>query len=181
MARGALQRRQFIFDGDDSVASNKLMLKEMLAKVNLALEQLEGDKSDGIYGQDRPEGTKFIAVRTLKNGGVLLEMDSEEGADWLRDEETIKEYEKQLPGAVRVKARSYQVVIQFIPAQLKDRLETMLTDIEVENDWPEGTITKVRWMCNPANWKQTQMKAHAVLSVPSRGITNSIMMKGIII
>ena len=57
----------------------------------------------------------------------------------------------------------------------------MMTDIEEENGWPEDTITKARWMCNHTNWKQTQMKAHAVLSVPSRGISNSIMMKGIII
>jgi len=179
MARSELQRRQFILDGDESLASNELTPKEMLAKANLALEQLKHDNETN--GIEHPEGAKFIAVRALKNGGVLLEMDSEEGADWLRDEDITKEYEKQFPGVVKVKGKTYQVVVQFISTRLKDRLETMTTDIEEENDWPEDTIIKARWMRNPTNWKQTQSKAHAVLSVPSRGIANSIMMKGILI
>jgi hypothetical protein len=51
MARGTLQRWQFILDGNDGLVSDKLTPKEMLVKVNLALEQLEGDNGDEIHSR----------------------------------------------------------------------------------------------------------------------------------
>jgi len=181
LARNELQQRQIILDGDDGMVNGKLTPKEMITKANLAIEQISTEEGEDIYVGGKPQGAQFVAARTLKNGGVLLEMESEEGADWLKDDDIKAKFEKSFPGMVKVKGRNYQVVVQFISTRLKDKLETMLTEIEDENRFPEDTILKARWMRNPSNWSQTQLKAHAVISVPSRGIANMIMMKGLLI
>jgi len=181
LMRDELQQRQFILDGDEGLANEKLTPKEMIVKANLAIDQVAAEEEDSIYADGKPQGTRFVAARPLKNGGILLEMETEEGVEWLREESIKERFESSFPGLVKVKERTYQVVVQFISTRLKEKLEKMLTEIEDENSFPEDTILKARWMRNPTNWSQTQLKAHAVVSVPSKGIANMILRKGLII
>jgi hypothetical protein len=72
-------------DGDNATKEQtaKLTLKELILKANLALKKLDTDMADALQedNNERPDGTKFIAARILKNGSILFEMDSENGAD----------------------------------------------------------------------------------------------------
>jgi len=100
---------------------------------------------------ERPNGTKFVAARILKNGGILFEMDSKDGANWLKQTEVMKGFENCLPGVVTVKGNNYQVVVQFLSTSLKNRLEELCTVIENENSLSKGSIVSAKWLRNPTN------------------------------
>jgi len=145
--RGELQRKQIILNGDDTTKeqASKLSPKELILKANLAINKLETDIEDFLSEEDneKPPGTKFVAARILKNGGVLLEMESEDGAQWLKQAEVTKAFENCFPGVVKIKGNNYQVVVQFLPISLKNRLENLHTEIEKENNLPKGSIASM--------------------------------------
>jgi hypothetical protein len=184
-ARTQLQQKQIILDGDDAMKekAGKLTPKELILKANLALEKLDTDMADVLQedNNERPEDAKFVAARILKNGGILFEMESENGAEWLKNAEITKNFEKCFPGNVSVKGKTYQVVVQFLPVRLKNRLEELITGIEKENNLSAGSITSARWLRNPDNWGASQTKAHAILSVKYRTKANNIISNGVLI
>jgi len=183
--RGQLQRKQIIMDGDDASKeqTTKLTPKELVLKANLALEKLDADMADTLQenNNERPDGTKFVAARILKNGGILFEMESEIGAQWLKQDEITRGFEKCFPGVVKIKGNNYQVVVQFLPIRLKNRLEELYAVIENENSLPKGTVVSAKWLRNPANWSANQTKAHAVFSIKSRNEANDIISRGLLI
>jgi len=183
--RGEIQRKQIILDGDDATKEQtaKLTPKELVLKANLALDKLESDLADTSTEDtnEKPTGTKFLAARLLKNGGVLFEMDSEDGANWLKQDEVTKAFENCFPRTVKIKGNNYQVVVQFLPIRLKNRLEDLLTEIEKENNLIKGSIVSAKWLRNPANWNPTQTKVHAVLAIKHRNEANNIISKGMLI
>ena len=138
---------------------------------------------DTLYDDqnEKPEGTKFIVARLLKNGGVLFAMDSEEGANWLKQDEISRAFEGCFPRAVTVKGNNYQVVVQFLSVTLKYRLEDLYAAIEEENDLLKGAIVSVKWLRNPDNWGSNQTKAHAVFSIKYRQEANRIIKHGLLI
>ena len=183
--RGQLQRRQIILDGDDATKTQtaKLTPKELVMKANLALEKLDKDMAETLSddNNERPPEAKFVAARLLKNGGVLFEMESENGADWLKQTDITKAFEKCFPGVVTIKGNNYQVVVQFLPISLKNHLETHCAAIENENGLTKGSIVNAKWMRNPANWGTNQTKAHAIFSIKSRNDANDIINQGMLI
>jgi len=183
--RGQLQRRQIILDGDDAMKdqTSQLTPKVLIVKANLALDKLEKDIEATLQedNNERPEDTKFVAARILKNGGVLFEMSNENAAEWLKQKEILKAFESCFPGAVLIKGRTYQVVVQFLPVRLKNRLEELYTEIEKENELPKDSIASLKWLRNPDNWGANQTKAHAILTLNSRCVANDIIMGGILV
>ncbi|KAF8806347.1 hypothetical protein BYT27DRAFT_7295499, partial [Phlegmacium glaucopus] len=117
---------------------------------------------------DRSEGgaegdPKVVAAKVLENGGVVLEMDSEESAAWLRVEPAQKAFENHCGGSARIKEPVYQLVVDFVPVMLRDTLAELPTKMEVDNGLPTGAIVKARWIRAPKNWKDGQRFAHAIL------------------
>ena len=183
--RGQLQRRQIILDGDDATKeqTGQLTPKVLIAKANLALDKLEKDLEEALQEDDneRPEDTKFVAARILKNGGVLFEMSNETAAEWLKQKKISKAFESCFPGVVSVKGRTYQVVVQFLPVRLKNRLEDLCTELEEENELPKDSIASMKWLRNLDNWGVNQSKAHAILTLNSRCTANNIIMSGVLV
>ena len=75
-------------------------------------------------------------------------MSSKTAAEWLKQKEISKVFESCFPGKVSVKGRTYQVVVQFLPVRLKNRLEELNTEIEEENKLPKDTIASIKWLRN---------------------------------
>jgi hypothetical protein len=184
-ARGQLQRRQFILDGNDATKekTSKLTPREIITKANLAIDKLEKDMAVTLAedNNERPENTKFVAARILQNEGVLLEMLDENGAGWLKQKDISKAFERCFPGMVSIKGKTYQVVVQFLSTGLRSRLEGMTTAIESENDMLPGTIVNAKWLRKPDNWGPNQAKAHAMLTINTLFAANDMIKKGILI
>jgi len=130
---------------------------------------------------ERPNDTKFVAARILKNRGILFELESENGAQWLKQPEITKAFESCFPGVVSVKGNNFQVVIQSLPVQLKNHLEDLFTAIENEKELHKGSIANGRWLRNPNNWGANQTKAHAVFSFRYGADANNVINGGLLI
>jgi hypothetical protein len=183
--RGQLQRKQIILDSDDTTREQirKLTPKEILSKANLGLEKLSKNMVDDLQedANEKPDDAKFVAARILKNGGVLLEMATENGAEWLKQKKISKGFERCFPGTVTIKGKTYQVVVQFLPTRLRHCLEEITAHIEEENEMSRGSIVSAKWLRNPDNWGTNQTKAHAVLTMNSRHEANDLIKHGILI
>ena len=151
--KGQLQRRQIILDGNDATKEQmgQLTLKVLIVKENLALDKLEKDLEEALQEDDneRPEDTKFVVAQILKNGGILFKMSNETAAEWLKQKKISKAFKSCFLGVVSVKGRTYQVVMQFLPVRLKNRLEDLCTELEEENKLPKDSITSMKWLRNP--------------------------------
>lgn len=181
--REAIQRRKIILDGvkDTQNAIEGLNPKQLVEKGNMAIRLIA--EEIGWDDEDRPppEDAKFISAQSLKNGGVLLEMDSEEAADWVREKNIRRKFEAKMGGTAIVKARQYQVVARFVSAGLKESLANTVEEIERDNHLEKGTIEGIRWMRDTKHWKDGQKAAHAVINVSNIQIANNLLRDGIII
>ncbi|KAF8804337.1 hypothetical protein BYT27DRAFT_7259317 [Phlegmacium glaucopus] len=79
-AKEAIKRRKILIDGLEGLrgAMDGLAPGEIVVKANLAINEarVEMDRSGG----DAEGDLKVVAAKVLENGGVVLEMDSEESA-----------------------------------------------------------------------------------------------------
>ena len=177
----ALKRRRVLIEGVEGTrsAAGGLTPAEIIQKANIALTaaRIETEGS-GIEPETDP---KAIAVRVLENGGVVLELETEEAALWVLDSEVRKVFESNFGGSAKIVDKLFQVVVCFLPVTLRDMLEDTIPRIEENNSIATGTIAKCRWLKAPKNWSQGQRFTHAVLSVNDRLDACTMIQQGVII
>lgn len=151
LAREELLGQQFIIDAAEGMKSavSGLMAKEIIAKANLVLESAGQVEDKYLVGL--PQGAKFTMAKILLNGGVVIEINTDEAADWLKDKEHQRFFEHVFGGLVIAKSWAYNLVAEFLPTYMKDTLKDELCTIEKDSDLLEGTLTGVKWMRNPSN------------------------------
>jgi len=169
LIREEIQRRKIIINRIKGVKSSTegLTPKQLVEKANMTLQLLE-DKGDWDKNT-KPNGMKFVTAQTLKNGGVLYEMEHEEAVTWVRSPGNRARFESLFGGSVKVKARQYQIVVRFVPASAKDASKEVAKDIETDRNLEAGTIEHIKWMQDPRHWKPNQRAAHAASVIPDFG------------
>ncbi|KAI1783357.1 hypothetical protein LXA43DRAFT_903756, partial [Ganoderma leucocontextum] len=102
--REILRQRQVLVDGLtlEDETGGRLSEEAVVARANEALTSLT------LQGAIAPEGAKFTAAKVLRNGGTVLELESAEAAEWVR--ENAEGMEKWLGGKAKMKARTMRVV-----------------------------------------------------------------------
>ena len=67
--------------------------------------------------QSMPDCSKHTvnSARQLNNGGILLELDTEEATRWINSAINHLTFLTKLAPEARIKTRAYPIVIQFIP------------------------------------------------------------------
>jgi len=181
LIREEIQNRRVILDSLKGVKSTTegLSPRELVEKANMALKLME---EGGAWDEfTKPMGAEFVSARTLKNGGILFEMDDTDGVSWLREPENRKNFEEKFGGAVKLKARQFQVVIRFVPVCLKESLESAVGPIERANHLNKGIIENIRWLRDPKHWKPDQKAAHAVISIGDIELANAIIRDGLLV
>ena len=123
MAREELRRRKILIDGIEGVwsAAGGLSPKELVEKANIALAAARTE-TDGNEVEPFKDPVA-VAAKVLENGGVVLELESEEDADWVRSEGVRQAFEGNFGGSAKVKDQLFQVVASFLPVTLRDKLE----------------------------------------------------------
>ena len=77
----------------------------IVAKANLAIEQLEKEDKGTEGRSEIPEGARLVAAQRMRNGGTILEMKTAEAAEWLRGGVTRDRFIRKLGGEMVVKDR----------------------------------------------------------------------------
>lgn len=177
--------KQILIDGLPGIKkAEDVKPEEMVKKMNTAWNSLDTDYTDHVDGRSilKPTGAKFVTAKGLNNGGVLMEMNTEEGIDYLKVPEARRNFEENLGEEVSIKERAHTVLTEFVPTGLRQSLEKMERKIEDDNGLELGDLTRIRWMRDPeTNWRQGQKYAHAILTIRRRSQANKILRDGIII
>ena len=84
------------------------------------------------------------ALLQLRNGGLIVEIDSEETVNSLKDAVTRKRFLHALEFSVTFKDRSFALVVRYIPVNLLIERQGLLRLIEGENHLDDNSLISMR-------------------------------------
>jgi hypothetical protein len=139
-------------------------------------------KFSEAMGKATAQKHKIRSALKLQNGGILVEMVTDEGAAWLASKENAEAFLRELGETeASFKTRSYNVVAYFVPLNLDTSSEKDRREIEECNSIPEGGLTKIRWIKPPARRKTDQHYAHAIVTFSDADAANRAIVNGLTI
>ncbi|KAG1724448.1 uncharacterized protein EDB91DRAFT_1062825, partial [Suillus paluster] len=140
--------------------------REVVKAIKEALAKIRNDST--------PEGD-IRAVSTFHNGGVIVELESETLAAWLRIPEGRSALLAELRPTVSFRTRSFPLVAEYLPIQMQIEGENFLRAVEQENSLPENSLVSVCWIKSPMRRSQEQQKAFALIQVADTPTANTII------
>ncbi|KAJ8587189.1 hypothetical protein M405DRAFT_742214, partial [Rhizopogon salebrosus TDB-379] len=111
-----------------------------------------------IRDDSTPDGN-VKAVQLLRNGGLIVELDSENLAKWIRSPKGRAALEEHLGPTVSLRDRQYPIVIQYLPIRTKIEQDGFLRQVEKDNSLPIDSLSAIRWIKPPQRRDQEQRKA----------------------
>jgi len=174
VGRAAIRARQILLDpkpGENLFPPNS-------SKTDIATKLKEA--LSNIRDELTPPGD-IKAISTLHNGGIIVELENELLASWLRGPIGGPSLESQFDTAVSFRKRTYPIVIEYLHIQMQIEQDGFLRNIERENHLPEHSLATIRWIKPPLRRQQDQRKAFALLHVTEADIANNILRDGICI
>ena len=171
-ANTAVKDRQILlnFDSDHPVISRSPTRRELIDFIQVAINKLDNVNGPVI---------QIKAITSTKTGSPILELNSLEAANWLKDPVRKSTFFEHLSGKVHVKERLYHLVVPFLPTSTKTDDPTTLRSIECESDLPEQTIVKLKWIKDPSRRDNRQRVAHAMLSISTPSVANHVIREGL--
>ncbi|KAI6017998.1 hypothetical protein BKA83DRAFT_4109147, partial [Pisolithus microcarpus] len=167
-AHAAIKERQILLDPDcDHPTINSDMKKEDLVK-------LLKNAVDTIETLESPK-LQLKSITHLQNQGIVLEMNSCEAANWIRNLTNRLTFIKELGGKIRIKDRLYHVVVPFFPISTDITDASTMRDIERENDIPVNAIVTAKWVKDPTKRSRNQRVAHAIFALSTPEAANKIL------
>lgn len=133
-----------------------------------------------IRTESTPPGD-IRSVASLRNGGVVIELESERLALWLGSAEGRALLEGQFDSAVLFRNRTFPLVLEYLPIHMQLEQPEFLRKIEQENHLPSDVLVSIRWIKPPLRRSQAQRKAFALLQVSTASCANDILRDGICI
>lgn len=133
-----------------------------------------------IRSEGTPTGT-VRAVQRLRNGGLIVELDNENLAGWLKGPTGRILLESHLDSTACIRDRTFSIVIQFLLITYEIERDDFPRHIEAENHLPPNSIASIRWIKPPQRRTREQRTAFALLQVKDVETANNILKEGICI
>ncbi|KDQ51475.1 hypothetical protein JAAARDRAFT_108568, partial [Jaapia argillacea MUCL 33604] len=111
----------------------------------------------------------------LRNRGVILEMNLEEAAEWLRGAPVQFSFTQHFGDAVSVKDRVFPVLVEFVPVTFQPEALGESKRVEKVNGMARGSIGAMSWVKPIYRWSAGQRTAHAVIRARSAMAANAII------
>ena len=99
-------------------------------------QQLVSLANDALRGMEDPLLHRFVGARRLKNGGLLLKMDSEEAAACISGPHIKASFLHRFVPNATFKSRTYSLVVQFMPLHFRPDHVDELHALEELNKLP---------------------------------------------
>ncbi|KAG1836754.1 hypothetical protein F4604DRAFT_2003246 [Suillus subluteus] len=125
-ARNTIKKCQVLIDipKDSHLAPGKVSHEQLVKKIQEALKTINKDDSPNL---------DIRSVSQFRNGGTIIEMKTQEAAEYLKNKDNKNEFINALDPNATIKERSYPVVIQFVPLTFNPDSAEHLQDLEQEN------------------------------------------------
>ncbi|KIN95415.1 hypothetical protein M404DRAFT_165941, partial [Pisolithus tinctorius Marx 270] len=142
-AHAAIKERQILIDpGSNHHLLNSTTSREtIIDHIKQALESV-----DRIDGPDM----QLKSIAQLRNNGILIELNSQEAAAWIKAAPNKETFLARLGGEAAIKDRQYNIVIPFLPITTDTERPETLRDMESANNIPQGSISQIKWIKDPA-------------------------------
>ncbi|KAG1788584.1 uncharacterized protein HD556DRAFT_1215180, partial [Suillus plorans] len=88
-------------------------------------------------------------VQRLRNGGLIIEVDNEQLAGWLKGPTGRVLLESHLDSTASIRDRTYPIVVQFLPISYEIECDNFPRHIEAENHLPPNSIASIHWIKPP--------------------------------
>ncbi|KIN93752.1 hypothetical protein M404DRAFT_170381 [Pisolithus tinctorius Marx 270] len=171
-AHAAIKERQLLIDpnSDHPLLNNSATRESTIDLIKQALETI--DRVDGPSMQ-------LKSIARLCSNGILLEFNNQEAVAWIKEPANKMTFLAKLGGDVAIKDRHYNIVIPFLPITTETDNQDMLRDMENENNIPQGSIARIKWIKDPAKRTPNQRVAHALASITSPEVANQLLKDGL--
>jgi hypothetical protein len=123
---------------------------------------------------------KIRSALKLQNGGILVEMVTDEGAMWLASKANTEAFLQELgESEASFKMRLYNVVTYYVPLNLDTNREKDRKEIEEANNIPGGVLTKIRWIKPPMQRRTDQRCSHIIATFSDAETANRAVVNGL--
>ncbi|KAJ8586811.1 hypothetical protein M405DRAFT_689627, partial [Rhizopogon salebrosus TDB-379] len=99
------------------------------------------------------------SVTALHGGAIIVEFDNDTLATWCRSPEGRTIFESNLDSTASLSNRTFPIVLQYLPIQMKIEEVGFLRQIEIENTLPEHSLNVLCWIKPPQRRSREQTKA----------------------
>ena len=128
-----------------------------------------------------PTGIKVKAVTCLKNGGILMELTSEDAVAWFWDVGVWEKFLEKFHPEVRIKSRDYHVVAQFISLNFQPDMVADIVEVEETNGMDKGDIIRARWIKPIARRVPHQTCRHPIFTFQTPQAANEVLVNGMFV
>ncbi|KAI5990957.1 hypothetical protein EDD15DRAFT_2369333 [Pisolithus albus] len=128
------------------------------------------------------EDSPYVNIKSavcLNNGNLLLKLNSEEAAQWVRTPPIRETLSTKLGIDAVVKVHTFAVVVPFFPVSHDLTDPAFLSEIEWENDMLPHSLHSAWWVKNPEHCKPGQCMAHALLHIGNALAANGLLRDGL--
>jgi hypothetical protein len=143
-ARQAIFERQVLID--PLLRSDKTLLPDLsnATLVKRANQALQSEFYDELHTPD-PD-FKCLNARRLDNGGILLEFNSSQAANWIRESGQASGFTTGFSGDnnARIKHRGFSLVLYYIPITFRPENLADVQEVEENNKLEVGSIKNIR-------------------------------------
>ena len=107
---------------------------------------------DGCHANTESVRHQAKAATHLRNGGILMELGSDEAVTWFADVAVRSSFLEIIHPGTTIKSRDYHIVVQFVLLTFKPDNDEHLQEVEDVNGIPKGSLVKARWIKLAARW-----------------------------
>ena len=126
----------------------------------------------------KPAAPKLKGATLLRNGGLLLELDTNAAASWLKETPNRESFLARLGDQANIKDRLFQVILHFVPIQFDPENPAQLREYEAFNGLEPHSVQKAEWIKAPKDRHYTQRVATLRVFHRDAKSANKILDKG---
>ena len=137
-------------------------------------------KFSEAMGRATGQQHKIRSALKLQNGGILVEMVTDEGAAWIASKANAEAFLRELGEAeASFKTRPFNVIAYYVPLSLDTNSDKDRREIEEMNSIPKDGLTKLRWIKPPARRRTDQRFAHVIATFSDAESANRAIVNGL--
>ena len=168
-AKEGIKLRQFLLEGVTRESRiGKMSAAETKKAVNQAIEKAGG------------ESIKARSTMRQNKEGLLVEMETDAGAAWMRTDTNARAFCEALGPGIGIKQRPYHVFAYNVSTSIDPDNGEHLKEISEANDIQDGGLVAMRWV-KPLNRRDRadQRTAHLILSFSNVDDANRAIVTGL--
>ena len=168
-AKEGIKARQFLLEGIKESKFSRYDIHQLKVELNKILQELGLEKG------------KIRSVNNLRNGGSLIELDSDEATTWFLNQENRTKVCGKIGPTVVCRTRLYSLIAFNVPLDINPDDHAHRQEVNEANNLDQEIITAMRWAKPPNRRSPAQRTAHLILTFNNADAANRSITDGLYI